>query len=305
MTVFFLMGPTASGKTDVAIKIAERFPVRLISVDSGMVYRGLNIGTAKPDSKLQEKAPHDLIDICDPAKPYSAARFRKDALNAIEKAFQENRVPLLVGGTMLYFHVLKYGLSPMPEADPHIRVELLEKSKKIGWENMHRWLAFVDPSSAAFIHPNDPQRIQRALEVYLLTGKTRTELWQLAANAFPYPIIPMVFLPKERSMLYQAITQRFYQMLEMGFLEEVETLYQRKDLASNLPAIRLVGYRQAWDFLANKTSKVAMIESAIQATRQLAKRQITWLKRWKDGEIFDSQAVDIADQVFKFLKQKK
>ncbi len=295
----FLMGPTASGKTDLAIQLASRLPVDIISVDSGMVYRGLDIGTAKPGSEEQEVAPHQLIDICDPAEPYSAARFRKDALAAIEKSFAQNRIPLLVGGTLLYFHVLKNGLSEMPQADMQIREKILREANQVGWRGLHAYLQSVDPYSAEKIHPNDPQRIQRALEVYFASGKTRTELWNQdqQGRQMSFEVIPIAISPSDRSTLHSRIAQRFYQMLEQGFLKEVETLFLRGDLYIDLPAVRLVGYRQAWQYLLGSISKEKMIESAVQATRQLAKRQLTWIRRWEGVQWLDSTEARLLDKV--------
>lgn len=302
-TVIFLMGPTASGKTGAAIHLVDKLPLDIISVDSGMVYRGLDIGTAKPTLEEQKKAPHQLIDICDPSQPYSAAKFREDALMAIERSFHRNRVPLLVGGTMLYFYVLKYGLAEMPRADAKLREKMLVQAREFGWQSLHDELRSVDPVSAEQIHPNDPQRIQRALEIYWATGKTRVELWEESQQtiALPFKILPIILAPSDRSKLHQRIAHRFYQMLEQGFLAEVETLYQRGDLRMELPAIRAVGYRQVWQYLSGVCSKDEMIENSIIATRQLAKRQLTWLKRWGGVVWVDSDHPQYLEQVLTLI----
>lgn len=298
-TVVFLMGPTASGKTGIAVDLSQLLQLDIISVDSGMVYIGLNIGTAKPTKEEQQIAPHQLIDICEPNVPYSAARFRDDALVAIQKSFNQKRIPLLVGGTMLYFHVLKHGLANMPRADNALREGMLTKANQFGWQSLHDELRSVDPVSAAQIHPNDPQRIQRALEIYLTTGKTRMELWEQEQSTmnFPFKVLPIILAPLDRSSLHHRIKNRFYQMLERGFIEEVEVLYQRKDLDLTLPSMRAVGYRQVWQYLEGKCSKEEMQESSIIATRQLAKRQLTWLRRWENASWIDVENPNCLDQV--------
>ena len=287
----FLMGPTASGKTDLAIALVEQLPCDIISVDSVMIYRGMDIGTAKPDAATLARAPHRLIDILDPAQSYSAAQFRADALREMAQISARGRVPLLVGGTMLYFRALQQGLSELPSAQPELRAQLDSEARARGWQYMHQRLAAVDPVAAQRIHPNDPQRIQRALEVYELTGQSMTELClseQRAGMPLPYRVLSIVVTPQERAMLHGRIEARFRTMLDNGFLTEVEGLYGRGDLHTGLPSMRAVGYRQAWAYLAGQASYAEMVENAITASRQLAKRQLTWLRGQPDAVWFDS-----------------
>ncbi|EOX8043300.1 tRNA (adenosine(37)-N6)-dimethylallyltransferase MiaA [Proteus mirabilis] len=285
----FLMGPTASGKTALAIALRQKLPVDLISVDSALIYRGMDIGTAKPDETEQSLAPHRLIDILDPALPYSAADFRKDALKAMEEITAAGRIPLLVGGTMLYFKALLEGLSPLPSANPEIRAEIEKKAAEQGWEAIHQELASVDPVAAKRIHPNDPQRLSRALEVYLISGKSMTELTQISGEELPYDVYQFAIAPKDRNVLHQRIEARFKQMLTCGFEDEVKSLYQRGDLHEDLPSIRCVGYRQMWSYLSGEIDYDEMVYRGICATRQLAKRQITWLRGWHDVHWLDSE----------------
>jgi len=286
----FVMGPTASGKTDLAIELRKQFPVELISVDSALIYRDMNIGTAKPDAATLQQAPHRLIDIRDPSEIYSAAQFRTDALVEMAEIRQAGRIPVLVGGTMLYYRALQYGLAQLPNADPVIRQALLEASKKIGWTGLHQRLADVDPQAAQRIHVNDAQRIQRALEVYEITAKPLTQHHQEAQqDACPYTILKIGLLPEERSWLHERIARRFGIMLEQGFIREVEALYARGDLKLDLPAIRAVGYRQVWEYLSGNIDFNTMQERAIVATRQLAKRQITWLRSEQELNVFNAQ----------------
>ncbi|TID28896.1 tRNA dimethylallyltransferase [Avibacterium paragallinarum] len=277
----FLMGPTASGKTDLAIKLHQRFPVEIISVDSALIYRGMDIGTAKPNAEELAQAPHRLIDIKDPSESYSAANFRQDALRKMEDITQQGKIPLLVGGTMLYYKALLEGLSPLPAADEGLRQEIEQKAEEIGWNGLHQELAKIDPVSAQRINPNDSQRINRALEVFYLTGKSLTELTEQKGEALPYDISQFAIAPQERQVLHQRIEQRFHIMIEQGFQQEVEKLYQRGDLHADLPSIRCVGYRQMWEFLQGEYDHQEMVFRGICATRQLAKRQITWLRGWK------------------------
>ena len=275
----FLMGPTASGKTTLAVELAKRFPLEIISVDSALVYRGMNIGTAKPDADLLERAPHRLIDIRDPAEAYSAAEFRNDALAAMADITAQGRIPLLVGGTFLYFRALEAGLSDMPSADPAVRARLEAEAEETGWEGMHARLATIDPEAAGRIHANDPQRIQRALEVYALTGRPISELHQQKqSDTLPYRVLKLGLIPADRAVLHKQIEQRFEQMLAAGLVDEVRALFFRGDLTAELPAMRAVGYRQVWAFLAGKSGYDEMVEQAIVATRQYAKRQLTWLR---------------------------
>ena len=274
-----VMGPTASGKTGLAIALREHLPVELISVDSALVYKDMNIGTAKPSAEELQQAPHRLIDFLDPAQSYSAATFRKDALEEMTDITTQGRIPLLVGGTMLYFRALEQGLSHLPSASPEIRARLDEEAAQSSWEALHQRLALVDPEAAARIHPNDPQRLQRALEIYELTGQPMSVLQKAARyDACPYQLHKIALLPEDRSWLHQRIEQRFDLMLKQGFLDEVRELYQRGDLTTDMPAVRAVGYRQVWEYLAGKIDYNMMRNRAIVATRQLAKRQMTWLR---------------------------
>lgn len=290
-----IMGPTAAGKTELALAIADRLPCGLISVDSALVYRGLDIGTAKPSPTLLARYPHRLIDICEPNEAYSAARFRADALAAMAEVTAVGRIPLLVGGTMLYFRALQRGLSVLPAADPAVRQQLAERHVRDGNAGLHRWLAVVDPAAAARIHPNDPQRVQRALEVYLLTGRAMSEQWGAVGDALPvgprpgsvaaplpYRLVKLVRSPRERAVLHRRIGARFDAMLAAGFEDEVRRLRARGDLTAALPSMRAVGYRQLWAYLDGVLSFAAMRERAIIATRQLAKRQYTWLRAEPD-----------------------
>ena len=290
--VIFLMGPTASGKTALAMALREYLPVELISVDSTLVYRGMDIGTAKPTPEELARAPHRLIDIRDPADPYSAADFRADAEREIADIHAAGRIPLLVGGTMLYFKALLDGLAPMPEADPAVREAIEREAAEHGWPHIHAQLAEVDPEMAAEIHPNHSQRLSRALEVYRVSGKTTTELRrEQQAQAGPafterFDVTQLAISPRDRKVLHQRIQTRFEQMLEQGLIDEVKTLRARGDLQPSLPAIRAVGYRQVWEYLDTEEglgptmSRSELCERGVVATRQLAKRQVTWLRGW-------------------------
>ena len=281
--IISLMGPTASGKTAFAMALYDKYPIDIISVDSALIYRGMDIGSAKPTKEEQLKYPHKLIDICDPAESYSAANFRHDAIVEIEKSLSNGRTPLLVGGTMLYFKALIEGLSPLPAANSDIRQQIEEKANRLGWQAIHEELKKVDPVSAERIHPNDPQRLNRALEVYLISGKSLTELTQESGEALPYDIMQLAIMPEDRAELHHRIEQRFLQMLDQGFEDEVKKLMQRADLHLNLPSMRCVGYRQMWEYLNGDSSYDEMVFKGICATRQLAKRQITWLRGWKQS----------------------
>ena len=274
------MGPTASGKTDLAIQLRQHLPVEVISVDSALIYRGMDIGTAKPSKAELALAPHRLIDICDPAESYSAANFRTDALREMQEISAQGKIPLLVGGTMLYYKALLEGLSPLPSADEKVRSEIEAKATLIGWAGLHQELSKIDPISAQRINPNDSQRINRALEVFYLTGKTLTELTAQKGEALPYDILQFAIAPEQREVLHLRIEQRFHKMIELGFQQEVEKLYRRPDLNENLPSIRCVGYRQMWEYLRGDYDHDEMVFRGICATRQLAKRQITWLRGW-------------------------
>ena len=276
----FLMGPTASGKTDLAIQLRQQLPVEVISVDSALIYRGMDIGTAKPSKAELALAPHRLIDICDPAESYSAMNFRHDALREMQDITAQGKIPLLVGGTMLYYKALLEGLSPLPSANEKVRSEIEAKAALIGWGGLHQELIKIDPISAQRINPNDSQRINRALEVFYLTGKTLTELTAQKGEALPYDILQFAIAPEQREVLHLRIEQRFHKMIELGFQQEVEKLYRRPDLNENLPSIRCVGYRQMWEYLRGDYDHDEMVFRGICATRQLAKRQITWLRGW-------------------------
>lgn len=289
--VIFIMGPTASGKTDLAVELVRRLPCDIISVDSAMVYRGMDIGTAKPGPDVLAQAPHRLIDILDPAVAYSAAQFRADALREIEAIHAAGRIPLLVGGTMLYFRALQHGLSALPSADAEVREAIDAEARERGWGVLHQRLAQVDPAAAARIHPNDPQRIQRALEVHQLTGRPLSSFFTGQVTSMPAlrgTLIKVVMAPGDRSLMRRRIETRFNEMLERGLIREVEALYQRGDLERELPSIRSVGYRQVWEYLSDEFSYSAMVERATTATRQLAKRQLTWLRREESAQWFDS-----------------
>ena len=291
----FLMGPTASGKTDLAIRLRQHLPVEVISVDSALIYRGMDIGTAKPSPAELELAPHRLIDILDPVESYSVANFRIDVLKEMEEISSQGRIPLLVGGTMLYYKSLLDGLSPLPSAEPAIRTEIEVKAEKFGWAELHSDLMKIDPISAERINPNDSQRINRALEVFYISGKTMTELTQQQGEGIPYDILQFAIAPQERTVLHQRIEQRFHKMMDLGFEQEVRALFSRSDLHSELPSIRCVGYRQMWEYLEGKTSLDEAVFKGICATRQLAKRQITWLRGWSNELTWlDSLEPDLA-----------
>ena len=300
----FIMGPTATGKTDLAVALVDALPMDIISVDSAMVYRGMDIGSAKPDPQTQAHAPHRLIDICDPADAYSAGRFRVDALAAMDQINAAGRAPLLVGGTMLYYKALQQGIADLPDADPDMRQRLEQQAHREGWQSMHQRLQKIDPESARRIHPNDPQRIQRALEVYEITGRTLSDIWrQQNQNPLHYRCIKIALMPPDRINLRKAIEQRFDHMLASGLVEEVERLYQRGDLTPELPAIRAVGYRQIWDMLSGSYGVETMRERAITATAQLAKRQMTWLRKERECNFFDPKSVKLLNLLknFRFL----
>jgi tRNA dimethylallyltransferase len=298
----FLMGPTASGKTALACALSERFSLGLISVDSALVYRGLDIGSAKPDAATLARYPHELIDIRDPAEPYSAADFSADALAAMQRAHRAGKVPLLVGGTGLYFRALQRGLSSLPEADAAVRAKLAEEAAVIGWDGMHRRLAELDSVAAERIKPNDAQRIQRALEVITLTGRPLSAQQQGGrGQAFPWRVLKLALLPEDRAPLHARIAQRFEAMLQHGLLDEVRALRRRGDLQPDLPAIRAVGYRQAWEHLDGAYAAAELRDRGIFATRQLAKRQITWLRSELDARVLDPEKTGLLDRSVRAL----
>jgi tRNA dimethylallyltransferase len=302
MKITCLMGPTATGKTGIAIRLAQVFPFDIISVDSAMVYRGMNIGSATPTAEELAKAPHRLINLRDPNEPYSAADFCDDALCEMKGIIAAGRRPLLVGGTMLYFKALQQGLSPLPKADPAIREALEKEADAKGWQTLHDRLKAIDPAAAARIHPNDPQRLQRALEVYEITGQPLSSL-QAQSPSHDYEFLNIGLLPADREKLREQIAKRFHQMLAEGFIDEVRALHERGDLHPDLPAIRAVGYRQVWDYLSGKLSEKEMVEKAIIATGQLAKRQTTWLRSWPNLHAINSQAKDAYEQVVGLVSQ--
>ncbi len=289
-TVIFLMGPTASGKTDLAIQLSQQFKTRLISVDSALIYKGMDIGTAKPDKAILKKYPHQLIDICNPENSYSAFDFTRDAHAQIKIAFSNNELPILVGGTSFYFHALEYGLSKLPESNPESKEKFNQLLKSKGTIALHQNLKKIDSQAANRIHPNDTQRIARALEVFNLSGKTLSELQGNKNPIINYPIKKIILMP-DRGELHSRIEIRFLSMIEHGFLKEVKRLKQNPNLHENLPAIRCVGYRQAWQYLNGKISKTDMTEKAIIATRQLCKRQSTWLKSETDALVLKSPSL--------------
>jgi len=280
----FLMGPTASGKTGVAVELVQHLPVELISVDSALVYRDMDIGTAKPDAATLARAPHHLIDIIAPTEAYSAAAFRHDALRLMADITARGKIPLLVGGTMLYFKALREGLSDLPQADPAVRAALDAEIAQHGIQHLHRQLAIVDAETAARLKPADTQRIQRAMEIYRLTGSPMSELLkQQTQHELPYRIIPIALVPSDRSALHARIAARFKTMLEQGLVEELRALREKYPLHPNLPSMRCVGYRQAWQYLEGEINETQLQETGIAATRQLAKRQLTWLRSMPDN----------------------
>ena len=301
--VIFLMGPTGSGKSHLALKLAERLAIEIVSVDSALVYRGLDIGTAKPNPAMRRRVQHHLIDICDPAERYSAARFRDDALDAIDAIAERGRLPVLVGGTGLYFRALEKGIAALPAADPAIRQNLQTELDQHGSTYLHERLAVVDPEGAERIHRNDPQRLIRALEVHALTGQPISRLWRARALvALPHPVIKFVVAPAERGVLHGRIASRFHAMVERGLVNEVRNLKRRTDLSLENPALRSVGYRDVWRYLERELSREQMLERGVIATRQLAKRQLTWLRRETDCTWLDSEAPRLAERVTKLLQ---
>lgn len=303
LPVVFLMGPTASGKTDLAMKLYDSMPCEIVSVDSAMIYRGMDIGTAKPDAETLASYPHRLIDICDPAQAYSAAEFREDALKQIAEIHNAGKVPILTGGTMLYFHALKNGLAQLPEADPVVRERLLKEAEANGWEAIHDRLATVDPESAARLNPNDSQRLQRALEIYEITGRTMTELWAEQEKQKPaFPIISLAVMPEDRAELHDRIQRRFDIMLDQGFEEEVRLLWERGDLDMQMPSVRCVGYRQMWEYFSGTWDYDTMKFKGVVATRQLAKRQVTWLRSWENLTWMDTHDRKLLPNTLKLIE---
>lgn len=296
------MGPTASGKSRIALALHDALPVALVSVDSSQVYRGMDIGTAKPTPAEQARVPHRLIDIRDPSEPYSAAEFCADAMQEIDDIIRAGKIPLLVGGTIFYFRALEYGLSDLPSADAGLRDKLHAEAKSVGWPTLHKRLAASDPVAAARINPHDSQRIQRALEIVALTGAPISAAPQLAQAA--YRFIKIALFPADRAALHARIATRFHTMLERGFVNEVEGLYRRHDLHSALPSIRTVGYRQIWNYLTGIGNYNQMTENAIAATRQLAKRQLTWLRRYAGVHCVDGDEEQMWMAVVNFIEKQ-
>lgn len=304
----FIIGPTASGKTGLAMKLMRHFPIELISVDSALVYKTMDIGTAKPSPQELKKAPHRLISFLDPSESYSAADFRKDALREMQEITAKGKIPVLVGGTMLYFRALENGLAKLPTANPEIRQRLSDEAQRKGWDLLHQRLLKVDPEAGGRIHPNDQQRIQRALEVYEISGKPLSLLHKEASlGVLPYRLFKIALIPESREWIRDLAKIRFDQMLEQGFIDEVKALHARTDLNADLPAIRAVGYRQVWDYLEGKLGKEEMIERAVIATRQLAKRQMTWMRSEPNITKYGAQNYQIetvTSDVKRFLEEE-
>lgn len=301
----FLMGPTASGKTAATIALSQRLPVEIISVDSALVYRGMDIGTAKPDAETLRHAPHHLIDLISPLEQYSAAQFAKDALALMHAALANGRIPVLVGGTMLYFNALQHGLSDLPEADAAIRAQIETEAIAQGWPALHAQLASIDPMVAAKIHTTDSQRIERALEVYRISGKTMSELRaQSQKISLPFDILKIALMPSDRSVLHQRIAERFQAMLQQGFVEEVKKLLlEYPQLTVDTPSMRCVGYRQALQYLNDDIDLPTLGETGVYATRQLAKRQLTWLRGMDDVHALDCLQPDWIDKALMLIAQ--
>ncbi len=303
--ILLLMGSTASGKTALAVELVQRYPFEIISVDSAQIYRDMDIGTAKPDAETRRIAPHRLLDILDPSETYSAGRFRQDVLREITAIQANGRIPLLVGGTMLYFRALEHGLAPLPVANPEIRARLTAERNTQGDATLHARLNRIDPIAAARIHPHDSQRIQRALEVYELTGQSLTELCRIQQNqTLPFRFIKLIIFAN-RATLHQRIEQRFLNMLQQGFVTEVEHLKARKDLSLQKPSMRAVGYRQVWEYLDGLLDYSTMVERGIIATRQLAKRQLTWLRTEDDADWLDSTDGSLLKHAISRLRDNK
>jgi tRNA dimethylallyltransferase len=301
----FLMGPTASGKTAATIALTKHFPVEIISVDSALVYRGMDIGTAKPDAETLRQAPHHLIDLISPLEQYSAAQFAKDALTLMHEATAHGRLPVLVGGTMLYFNALQHGLSNLPEADSVVRAQIEAEAEAMGWPALHAQLASLDPPVAAKIHNTDSQRIERALEVYRISGKTMSELRaQSQKVALPFNILKIALMPSDRSVLHQRIAERFQLMLQQGFVDEVKgLLLDYPQLTEDTPSMRCVGYRQALQYIHGDIDLPTLGEHGVYATRQLAKRQLTWLRGMDDVTVMDCLSADWVGQALELIEQ--
>lgn len=299
------MGPTASGKSELSVRLAQAIQAEIISVDSTLVFRGMDVGTAKPDMEERGGIPHHLIDILDPSESFSAGQFRKMALKLMSEITARGKIPLLTGGTMLYFNSLFRGLADLPTSNPVIRSRLQDQARQYGNEFLHCRLEKIDPISAARIHPNDPQRVQRALEVYEISGRPLSDFFKEGdAQKIPFHIIKFMIYPEERSILHKKISERFIKMLELGLIEEVQRLYKRNDLNVLMPSIRAVGYRQVWSYLEHEYDYDTMVEKAIVATRQLAKRQFTWLRKVENATSFNSENVSLFEIVLEKAKQE-
>ena len=325
-----LMGPTAAGKTDLALALSEHLPCDIVSVDSALIYKGMEIGTAKPDKAFLSKAPHRLIDIIEPYESYSVAQFYDDVHQEMQEIINKGRIPLLVGGTMMYYRIIQQGIANLPSADEDVRAIIAKDAEQHGWSYIHAQLAEIDPASAVRIKPTDPQRLQRALEVYRVTGKTMSQLWQeqqdltgkklKGANnqeeaqkiddvdgvgglpPLPYKFLNFSIAPQDRKELHQRIEKRFDKMLETGFLKEVESFYQDERISADMTSMRCVGYRQAWDYLDGKLSYEEMRERGIIATRQLAKRQLTWLRSWPNLYQLDTNDTKVLAKALKIVE---
>ncbi|MCC5013443.1 MULTISPECIES: tRNA (adenosine(37)-N6)-dimethylallyltransferase MiaA [unclassified Legionella] len=301
--LFCLMGPTASGKTALASELIKHFPFEIISVDSAMVYREMNIGTAKPTPEELLQVPHHLIDIIDPTESYSAAQFCTDVFTLCRAIFTRGKIPLLVGGTMMYFNALQQGLSTLPQANETIRASLLQQAEEYGWAYLHQQLMQIDPLSAARIHPNDTQRIQRALEVYQVSGKPLSSFWSEQKEALAYRFVNLILFPEDRAWLHKRIALRFEQMLEQGFVNEVEQLLQKWQLSPSCPAMRSVGYRQVFDYLAGDYDFETLRHKGVVATRQLAKRQLTWLRHWQEATFFACENPSTVSEIIALINE--
>jgi tRNA dimethylallyltransferase len=299
-TVLALLGPTASGKSALAVKAAESLPVEIVSMDSALVYRGMDIGTAKPGAALRARVPHHLIDLIDPDQGYSAGRWRQDAVRIVGEILERRRIPLLVGGTMLYYRALTSGLDELPPADPAVRAQIEAEAARRGWPALHEELRTADPASAARIAPADAQRIQRALEVWRITGKPLSALHGQAARDVPFDVKGLALVP-ERPVLHERIQARFAAMLRMGLVEEVKSLKDKYRLSAAMPSMRAVGYRQVWEYLEGRFDQAALVEKGVAATRQLAKRQLTWLRSFPDVVRLDAEGQDAAAALQRLL----
>jgi tRNA dimethylallyltransferase len=296
-TAFALLGPTASGKSALALALAARLPIEIVSMDSAQVYRGMDIGTAKPGAAERAQVPHHLIDIIDPDQSYSSGRWRTDALQAVMSILQRGRVPLIVGGTMLYYRALVGGLDVLPQADPGLRAQIDAEAARRGWPALHAELEKLDPRSARRIAPNDAQRIQRALEVWRLTGKPLSALQGTTRQALPFRMRAFALVPEDRASLHRRIAERFDAMLRAGLVEELRRLRERYRISAGMPSMRTVGYRQAWQFLEGEIDATGLRERGAAATRQLAKRQLTWLRSFRDVERIEPDAARLASAI--------